>query len=132
MTPTKVAINTDGVTANKLKVVASGTTMTFYINDVAVATLTGQTQFLTGKFGVAMVRTSASASDVVKVSYAKLAPSSFALPKAEEGVVDEAVSPEQEAANAEANRRQRQANPLFDGGRPVEHGMCRPRGEASR
>jgi subtilisin-like proprotein convertase family protein len=92
----------------KLKVVASGTTMTFYVNDVVVKTLTNQTQFTSGKVGVAMVRSNTANSDALRVNYAKAAPSPFALPKRG------AASAAQRAANAEANRRRPRANPLFD------------------
>ena len=109
-------IKTDGVTPNVLKVVATGGTLKFWINGVMVKTLTGQTTYLTGKVGVGVVRTSGAPNDVLKVNYAKLSPAGFALPKEE--VLEGEVSAEQEAANAEANRRQRRSDPLFDRARP--------------
>jgi hypothetical protein len=92
----------------KLKVEASGTTMAFYVNDVLVKTVTNQTQYPTGKVGVAVVRTSGAPGDELKVNSMKLAPAPHVLPKRAE------VSAEQEAANAEANRLRPRANPLFD------------------
>jgi subtilisin-like proprotein convertase family protein len=107
--PVGATIHTDGVTPNVLAVVANGTTMTFSINGVVVKTLTGQTQFPAGKVGVAMVRTSASPEDALRVDYMKLAPRGFALRQKQrrEGAA-------QEAANAEANRLAPAAGPLFD------------------
>jgi hypothetical protein len=115
--PVGTTINTIGG-ANRLKIVASGTTMTFYINGVAVKTLTGQTQYQTGKVGVAMVRTSASPADVLRVNFAKLSPAGFLLPKADDAM-EGIVSAEQDAENDRANRREPKANPLFDRGEQV-------------
>jgi hypothetical protein len=64
-----------------------------------------------------MVRTSKATADVLQVKYAKLSPAGFVLPKAE-AMGETEVSAEQEAANAEANRQNRTAHPLFDDGRP--------------
>jgi hypothetical protein len=111
--PVGVTIFTDGVTANVLKVEATGTTMAFSINGVVVKTITGQTQYPTGKVGVAMVRTSAATGDAVRVNTMKVAPSPHLLSKRG----PDRENHEQQAANAEANRLRPSADPLFDDGR---------------
>jgi subtilisin-like proprotein convertase family protein len=111
-TPVGTTIHTDGVTPNVLKIVASGTTLDFYINGVLVKTLTGQTLFTTGKVGVALVRTNNQPGDMLQILYAKLAIAGTPLPKVS-GTGDESDEGEEEP-NEEGSGWLPGSNPLFD------------------
>lgn len=118
VTPSGTTLNGSGL-PNTLRVDATGGTLTFSINGVAVKTVTGQT-LLSGQVGIGMVRsiptTEAGPNDTLVVQSAVVTPSvgvrGSGGPAAGKG-----VSPEQERANQAANVRNPGPDPYFDSSR---------------